>query len=216
MMELDKFLDWDGYEVIDSYCTKNKLKFLCKNHDFYLILDISGDDPAEECIRASLFEKFSSSQEFSSTVGRGLKESGILLKMIKGLSIEEIEINSFGPYLLNQDYYRFSIKDLSGTIKTSSGNSMIEVAFINIISPHFEIPVYLDLLELSDSTPLQLEILARKKLAKNIIDYNSVFPVDPIKVFNDFKEIDFDVNKMKEIIKERFESLYQKIKSRNK
>lgn len=93
---------------------------------------------------------------------------------------------------------------------------MIEVAFINIISPHFEIPVYLDLLELSDSTPLQLEILARKKLAKNIIDYNSVFPVDPIKVFNDFKEIDFDYNKMKEIIKERFESLYQKIKSRNK
>ena len=43
-MKLDKFLDWDGYEVVDVYVTKNKTFFLCQNDIFYLMLDMGPED----------------------------------------------------------------------------------------------------------------------------------------------------------------------------
>jgi hypothetical protein len=188
-MKLDKFLDWEGYEAIDVYATKEKLYFLCNNHDFYLVVDLGSGERVEGIDMDNIAKVCNGSPDYAPIICSMVKDTGILLGMIKSMTVEELSRNSFGPYLLDPDYYSCTIEDFTG-------RPIIEVSFKNIINP-VRIPVFLNRSETLDSDPLQIEALARKELADILSEAIGVLPSDPIKVFNELKKVDFDTAKMK-------------------
>jgi len=191
MMELDKFLDWDGYEVIDAALYDEKINFLCKNHDFYLIFELDSSSVSYNGEMDDFLEDMKDPDIFINFYKR--IEEIYLVDALKGMTIEQLGDCCHGPFLFDPSYFREKPLEVVG-------NEKIRVDFQNIIDPNFIISFECQRSDIINNC-LGVKETFHKELNVRLDDLKKSIFEDPPWLFNLLKNYNFDQKKAIRILK---------------